>query len=110
MWKAHALASRSRRLVYIQHGEIPYPVPDDLGENPLCIFPDGSEDAPYLWCECQWCGGLGLEFSGRTDRLACGCAEKHGVRKSFGDDTPRLRGAYEAARSARFEHGESGGR
>lgn len=107
--KAHALAAKSGRLVFIQHGDIPFPSPDLAGESAICIAPGGDEDFPYLWCICPWCARIGLEFQGRCERLACGCAAQNGVRRPLPTAAaPLIEAAYGAARSARFEHGESG--
>lgn len=57
-----------------------------------------SGDNGYYWCECPKCGMVGMQYEGRANRLRCGCC-KDKVRNM---DTPRLRAAYIAARSARF--------
>lgn len=62
----------------------------------------GGWDCGHDWHECTGCGYVGIRFPESDKRLKCGCD---------GEDncgTPRLRKAYAAARSARFEHGESG--
>lgn len=65
-----------------------------LGPNfdgPACGF------RPYHWYECLCCGEMGITVRwGRAGCLGCG---NSGV---LGLDTPRLRAAYIAARSARF--------
>jgi hypothetical protein len=63
-------------------------------------------DSPYYWCECE-CGALGVQFDGRSARNKHkpGCKAMTGD-KGYAANTPRLRRAFEAARSARFEHGE----
>jgi hypothetical protein len=146
MHKAHALATRSNRMVYVSIGDIPYPDPSanrDIDTTVAC-FPHGGEDFPYWWCECPTCGFVGLEFDGRAARLPCACMAARKERayrgcervraladgadpdtvepcikshcacyelyadKGYNYDSPRLLAAYEAARSARFEHGEQG--
>ena len=67
-------------------------------------------DGPYLWCVCNTCGKVGLQFDGRGDRV---CGALHGVPhgdKGYSGNWPKIVRAAEAARSARFEHGESGAR
>ena len=54
--------------------------------------------------ECPKCGFIGIEFSGRAERLPCGCLKD--VKKCYNFDSPRLIEAYLLARTARFEHGE----
>lgn len=91
----------------------------------------------YAFCICEDCGAVGIEFEARTDRLPCkecytcgrarhgmgvtgdapcgrgGCGpgrcrlSGHGDRGAQNFDHPRILDAVVAARSARFEHGES---
>jgi hypothetical protein len=84
----------------------------------------GQMDGPYLFCVCPLCDKIGIEFDGRGERI-CGetCKPKrtreealaldlwgglyHGD-KAYSGDHPKIVAAAEAARSARFEHGQSG--
>jgi hypothetical protein len=85
----------------------------------------GQMDGPYLFCVCPLCDKIGIEFDGRGERV-CGvdtCGHKrtekeahalglwgllgHGD-KGYSGDHPKIVAAAEAARSARFEHGQSG--
>lgn len=65
-------------------------------------------DNSYYWCECPVCGALGIQFEGRSARNQHlpGCKATTGD-KGYNWDSPRLTAAYAAARSARFEHGET---
>lgn len=69
-------------------------------------------DGDYWWCECTTCHALDIQYCGRSDRMPCKksgqCPRSEHGDKGYTYDTPRLRLAYEAARSARFEHGENG--
>jgi hypothetical protein len=75
----------------------------------------GAIDDPYLWGVCEYCGKAGIGFSGLGERLLIGELQLgwehacyHG--KGKGHDArmhPRLLAAYDTARSARFEHGET---
>ncbi|MHA6764775.1 PDDEXK family nuclease [Streptacidiphilus sp. PAMC 29251] len=65
----------------------------------------GCWDNYRAWCCCPSGRHYGIEFSGYGDRIPCGCSS--GGRFSS-DDDPSIREAYRAARSARFEHGQSG--
>ena len=61
-------------------------------------------DCPYLPCVCPICGKFGFEYEGRGGRV-CGnkcTSDDHGLTY----DHPRILFAYDAARQARFEHGE----
>ena len=84
----------------------------------------GQIDGPYLFCVCPLCDKIGIEFDGRSERI-CGetCKPKrtrekaaalgfwgglyHGD-KAYSGNHPKIVAAAEAARSARFEHGQSG--
>jgi hypothetical protein len=71
------------------------------------LFPDSGWDQYHVWCRCPVCGMVGIEFSGEWDRLDC----QHGDGyKGYCPEEcdPIILKAYDAARSARFEHGESG--
>jgi hypothetical protein len=60
-------------------------------------------DNHHCFCICPSCGVIGYEFEGRVDRVGhCRADCKHGAL-----DHPRLLEAYTAARSARFERGET---
>lgn len=70
-----------------------------------------SWDGWNSWCVCPRCGAVGIEFEARAARLhergsTCPHAEFWG--RGHAGDHPRILAAYEAARSARFEHGERG--
>ena len=60
-------------------------------------------DNAQWWCECPFCDAVGIQFEGRAARL-CSCEDGD---KGYGFHTRRLTAAYAAARSARFEHGET---
>ena len=105
----------------------------DIPSNPGYWFDtdsmilNGCQDYSYTWCLCPFCGKAGIEFNGRGARV---CGVDHScVGKCTGDDcsikpimpfsgrwddkgytysNPKILAAYEAARSARFEHGQSG--
>lgn len=63
-------------------------------------------DNLWHWAECPECGALDMQFEGRLGRIYCDCDLGYA-----GDDahhtSDRLRAAFVAARSARFEFGET---
>jgi hypothetical protein len=85
----------------------------------------GRSDGPYLFCVCPLCDKIGIHFDGRGERIcsdeSCGIKRTreqalaldlwgslyHGD-KAYSGDHPLIVSAAEAARSARFEHGQSG--
>ncbi len=135
---AGALAEETGHSVFIFPG--PIIVPDDNNTTPpdeingaymRCSREGG--DHYYCWCECPTCGALGIEFDGRSDRLACkecyrcafardyssspcpqhppgavtGCPRTGGnFDKGYNGASARLVAAYTRARQSRFEHGE----
>ena len=85
----------------------------------------GRMDGPYLFCLCPLCDKIGIQFDGRGERICnddtCGGKRTREEAKALGfwgllyhgdkaysGDHPKLVVAAEAARSARFEHGQSG--
>lgn len=76
-------------------------------------------DSGYWWCQCAACGRFGIHYEGRSDRLPCKsqqavpspCPKESRWGDSYGPGggpaSPRLLSAYQAALSARFEHGET---
>jgi len=66
-------------------------------------FVDADTIDTYCWCECTHCGRITIDNPG-FKCLDCGENDARYI-----NDSPRLKSAYAAARSARFEHGESGG-
>lgn len=67
--------------------------------------PDGTWDNYYAFCLCPVCGAVGAEFDGRGGRVCTTCCTDD---KDYTFDAPRIAAAYNAARSARFEHGQRG--
>jgi hypothetical protein len=125
---ASKLANGTHKNVFIAWGDIPNN-PDDYGlvgrahsdERDITAFryveadndyPGGCYwDAWHAWCICSACGNIGIEFEGRAARVhprdsSCPNAESEG--RGHAGDHPQILAAYTAARSARFEHGQSG--
>lgn len=87
-----------------------------VGIPPGILIDDGA----MMWACCPVCGYLDVTLWGSTDTLKCRClpfigqwsecdiAAKNGQPR-FNSDAPRILIAYDAARQARFEHGEKGG-
>jgi hypothetical protein len=124
---AQALADRVERTVYVAMGGPaffqPRPDPDGelrlgggriceylpqaVAERQLSLSWDTRKDVPWddtcWWGKCPECSrtGIGLWGGGPYDH-AEGCSQPHG-----GDRHPHLIAAVEAARAARFEHGET---
>jgi len=76
------------------------------------------EDIHYCWCVCPFCKKLGIEFDGRGARVSCKCDKEklapslpqgHNRHpdKMYTYSDPLLLAAYDAARFARFEFGET---
>lgn len=130
---ARLLARETDRPVFIFFGQIPY---GSIGneqieaEQSAYMFSEtGGADINYQWTECPDCRRVGIEFEGRSDRLYCKesysdavMREQEKIANPFDDrcprrgenldkgggyDSERLLAAYQAARSARFEHGET---
>jgi hypothetical protein len=97
---AQELAQKSKKAVYIARS-VPGEGIDLLGYEPSFEY-DG--DGGWEWAECWWCGHAAIALRGCGPHV--GCANVPFA--VFRSDTPRLRAAYEAARSARFEHGARG--
>lgn len=78
-------------------------------------------DYDYAWCRCPQCGHPGIAYEGRGARAHVGsvCPKSADARcvfpgvsaghgdKNYNADDPKLLAAYTAARSARFEYGET---
>ena len=61
-------------------------------------------DWPYIPCVCPVCGKPGIEYDGRGARVCAGCCD---YDKGYTGTDIRVQMAYDAARQARFEHGET---
>jgi len=101
------LGESTGQAVLVATGDIPRD-PGNFDSDSMWRLGDWN-DRHFRWCCCTHCGRFGAEFEGRAARLGCGC---YGVNADRGHnyDDPRILHAYEAARSARFEHGQSGAR
>lgn len=108
---AHDLADATGHRVLVAWGSIPwgtdeYGKPHDFDWNDRRhdIWLNGNNDYDYTWCVCTTCGKPGCEFDGRSARICRHDADD----KTYTGDDPLVLAAYTAARSARFEFGESG--
>ena len=66
------------------------------------VYVPSFNDCAYVFCVCPATGKVGLEYDGRGGRVT-----NSGDDKGYSWDHPKLVKAYDAARSARFEHGEA---
>ncbi|GGK61876.1 hypothetical protein Sme01_03730 [Sphaerisporangium melleum] len=92
-------------------GDLPDPkrIVDDWGTPGVGEALSPADDgAPYFWCVCASGQHVGIEFEARGHRIKCAC--NRSIEGDWGHTArhPRLLEAFAAARSARFEHGESG--
>lgn len=105
------LAAAGKRRVVLAAGSIPRPdtfrpaLEQDDTEFFMEVFYPAGWDCLYAWCRCDRCGATDVQFNGRAGRN-CGCVP--GDDGEEGAYHPDILAAYTAARSARFEHGESG--
>lgn len=91
------------------------------------MYLNGGCDFYYRWCLCPWCGKPDIQFDGRGGRVCPGDHDCVGPcigdgcqveaihhytgrpsDKAYTNDDPKILAAYSAARSARFEWGQSG--
>lgn len=92
-----SLALSAGRPVVVFQGEI---APDMMGG----IATDAFYPKCYFWAGCGVCGWIDIiDYAARNAVNCPGCQAPRLFRAS----TPELRTAFDAARSARFEHGET---
>ena len=105
-----AMLCYGRGLVgYIFWGGVPHPDWSDFDPDgsALAFFPDGTREYGHWICRCRFCGAVGIEKYGWSERLDC-CdqnRETPGHRDTHDDSF--IVAAYEAGRGARAEFGES---
>ncbi len=106
---AYQLASKSEHPVIIFWGEIPWTDVDS--DSGYIYYPEQGWDCLYCLCECPNCGMVGIQFTGRSDRLPCKTMNcpTYSVNgdKGYTGDGQRIQTAYRLARQARFEWGET---
>jgi hypothetical protein len=113
--KCHDLSVATRKFVLELSGDIPRHDTFGVGGDfwipePGCEPDDINWDTPYLFCICEQCGVVDLQFEGRSDRMPCrrgdGFCKKSSPNgdKDYSGNGPRISKALTAARSARFEH------
>ncbi len=77
------------------------------------VMPRVSRSNHWWWTDCPHCGLVFLKLAGQVGECPSFGghvpASAEPVYPRFAHATERLQAAYTAARSARFEHGESGG-
>lgn len=94
-------------------GSMPAGDESDLGDSRDRSGIDTVDDINFWPTMCQ-CGEFSIEYEGRVERscsLGRRCPAYYAASQPAwmsGPGHPRIRQAYAAARSARFEHGESG--
>lgn len=104
--------------VALSYGDIPrdldsYGVPKDRFDW-MTVWNGDSEDYRHVWCYCPRCGCPDIQFEGRSGRIRCEhhvdgkCHGAELFEKTYTGRDELIVAAYDAARSARFEHGESG--
>jgi hypothetical protein len=110
--KMETLALQSGKSVYIFVGDPGTAETPCLGEGYSATFDpvDGTKidecawDNNQVWCDCEKCGAVGIEFAARNARL-CRCYYPND--RYSPSSGVRLQRAYIAARSARFEYDET---
>jgi hypothetical protein len=125
---AWLLEESTQQRVVMAWGDIPRN-PDPWGRDQSSAANlrgvDVLGDHDYAWCVCPWCGQPGIEFDARSARIHG--YKVHGLTdaeawqaiegkpehwriddKCYSGNDPRILTAFDAARSARFEHGEAG--
>jgi hypothetical protein len=81
----------------------PYPArPENQGHG---LFRGYCRDSEYAWTLCGTCGKPDITWEGRSDRVRCHPGSTAPDTPAVPPDVTR---AYDAARNARFEHGQSG--
>lgn len=109
--KLMQLSAGTNRRSYLAYGSMG-PAYFGNSDNYIEIGPNGSLDTGYWFCQCPYCGMLGITFNGRADRLPChasfGCPVSAHGDKGYNFETELIINAYAAGKSARFEWGEHG--
>ena len=74
----------------------------DMSDSAYIHYPDGWDNG-YVWCQCSFCGFLGLQFDGRSARLRC-CPSNTGLEsdKEYNSDSPAISNAFLQAQIYRF--------
>lgn len=70
--------------------------------------PEKARSGFWWWMDCPHCDRVVIKAGGQVGGCPGADPEDEPTYPRFSHDTPRLVAAYRAARSARFEHGESG--
>lgn len=100
------LSHKSRLFV---SGDIPsyYGISDFTWDSELMWkYEHGGWDNCHRFCVCESCGAVGIEYCGAWGRVEC-CKKSDGNDSPNSDDHKRIAAAFQCAREARFEHGES---
>lgn len=98
------LAHMTGHPAFIQFAPVPFPHPGAVNSDAAL----GPGAWRYWWCQCPACGSFGLAVDGYPQRTRCNCVsgeDRTEYRPSY--DAPAITKAYEDARRARFEHGET---
>ncbi len=104
--KPEVLSGESGRRVFVFLSNPKYPESPgfDWESDAAIFYSDGHwSDSGYLWCECEGCRKVDLQFEGRSDRIDCRCKKSEHGDKGYNSETDRLRKAFEISAAWRFE-------
>lgn len=97
--------------------DLPSPAPRwewDLAPTAFFFYPGAGDRAPrsacWWWTDCHYCGRVIPKIHGQIGvcpNESDDSIVSRDLYPNFAHHTPRLMSAYQAARSARFEHGET---
>lgn len=99
-------------VVLVAVGQIPRPdrvaAYGPMDGSGLARFSSNASPDVLWWTVCPSCAAVGTELEALGGQILCGC-DGHGANRGpKNGNHPRILAALTAARSARFEHGESG--
>ena len=65
----------------------------DYNDSAIFVHYEESNDVSHFFCECKYCGKIGIQYLGRGDRIKC-CEKNKKTMKYYSDKSYKLQQVF----------------